>query len=264
VGLPPDVAAFRKVRAACQSVRAALIARTTGWARPGGVPVEAGVADVAALRSAVEAAIPHPLEADEVALGRWSPFLAAAVVAGAGRLGQGKSAPLPLEDASWFAQRLTGAAFSATPTVDGAPAEAGSLCYVESMPAMAPVLARAGRTVWARLLGQLANAHRLLDVLEAELPRVATGRSARGGARAQGAGAGAGVADTSRGRLAHAVELEGGVVTSWRTVAPTEWTFHPQGVVPQVLEGLRSEEAEALAPFLVAGLDPCVACVVRR
>lgn len=58
------------------------------------------------------------------------------------------------------------------------------------------------------------------------------------------------------------METSGGVIISRQTVAPTEWRFHPEGAAARTLAGLAAEEASALAPFLVASLDPCVACRV--
>lgn len=261
VGLPPEIEAFRRVRGACQAVRAALVGQRS-WAMLGGVAVEGRSVSAGGLRSAVEAAIPSPIRADSAALARWSPFLAAALDAGAREQGQGSTLLLPLHEAAWFGRRLKDAGFSAKPTVHGAPAEAGSLTFVESFPVMASELAQRGRTIWARLLAQVVNVHRLVDVVEAALADRAVA-SARGGSATE-SGEGAGIADTSRGRLAHAVWLEDGVVISWRTVAPTEWTFHPQGAVATAMVG-RSEEAVArVVPFLVASLDPCVACALKR
>lgn len=265
VGRPPEVAPFRHVRGACQAARSSLVGAAP-WARLGGVEVSGG-ASVAGLRAAVESAIPSPRARahDEGAFGVWSPFLAAALGAGAREVGQGSAVPLlPLEGAAWFGRRLQSEArFSAAPTVDGTPAEAGSLCFVASEAPVEALLASGGRSVWARLVAQLANVHRLVAVVEAAAQRARGGRpvaAAEPGATVVGAGAG--IADTSRGRLAHAVETRGGVITSWRTVAPTEWSFHPEGAAARALAALTADEAFALAPFLVASLDPCVACRV--
>lgn len=259
VSLGPDVTSFRAVRSACQGLRVGLIGARP-WARVGGVELVGTRVDVGPLRAAM-AAIPRADSTTDEALGSWSPFLARALDAGAQTLGGAATPLVPLEDAAWFARRLgDDGTFSAAPTVDGRPAEAGCLAFVASQPAVAAALAREGRTVWVRLLAQLEDAHRLVEVVEASVGQVAGGRPAT--APGAGSGAGAGVADTSRGRLAHAVWVREGVVTSWRTVAPTEWSFHPRGVVKEVLGRLEAEAAVSLAPFLVASLDPCVACRV--
>ena len=191
--------------------------------------------------------VPNPLEAGEAALGRWSPFLAAAVAAGARRLGRTDTPLVRIEGAGWFARHLGDATFSATPTLDdGAPAEAGSLGYVQDVAPVDAVLAAEGRTVWARLLGQITNLHRLIDLVDGALVRIPSPPDDTATPTSRGR---SGVADTSRGRLAHAVQIEDCRVTFWRTVAPTEWSFHPRGVVPSALVGLEVPAAEALVPF---------------
>lgn len=78
-------------------------------------------------------------------------------------------------------------------------------------------------------------------------------------------GAGLGVVEAGRGRLAHYVALQDGRVTRWRILAPTEWNFHPRGPLAEALGGLPPGPATATqraAQWLVAALDPCVACTV--
>lgn len=255
---PPQVEPLRAVRAACQALRVGLTQRVP-WVRPGGAALRCPPAGTEALREVVARSVPNPLEAGEAALGRWSPFLAAAVAAGARRLGRTDTPLVRIEGAGWFARHLGDATFSATPTLDdGAPAEAGSLGSVQDVAPVDVVLAAEGRTVWARLLGQITNLHRLIDLVDGALVRISGARPTT--LRRPPPEAGAGVADTSRGRLAHAVQIEDCRVTFWRTVAPTEWSFHPRGIVPSALVGLEVPAAEALVPFLVASRDPCVAC----
>jgi uptake hydrogenase large subunit len=257
VGRPAEIEPLRAVRAACQTLRLSLTERVP-WVMPGGAALRGPPAGMGRLREVVARSVPNPLEAGEAALGRWSRFLAAAVEAGARGLGRTDTPLVGIEGAEWFARHLGDPAFSATPTLDGAPAESGSLGYVQEVAPVDAVLAAEGRTVWARLLAQLTNLHRLIDLVDGALVRIPGARLAT--PRQPPPRAGAGVADTSRGRLAHAVRIEGGRITFWRTVAPTEWSFHPRGIVPSALVGLEVRAAEALAPFLVASLDPCVAC----
>ena len=69
--------------------------------------------------------------------------------------------------------------------------------------------------------------------------------------------------ETSRGLLAHVVTLERGVVKRWRTVAPTEWNFHPEGPLASALRGLPAEGLAEQAALAVTALDPCVGHEVR-
>ena len=66
--------------------------------------------------------------------------------------------------------------------------------------------------------------------------------------------AGLGVVETARGRLIHFAKQQGGVITDYRILAPTEWNFHPKGVAVQALAGLSGEKAQAV----VNAIDPCV------
>ncbi len=79
-------------------------------------------------------------------------------------------------------------------------------------------------------------------------------------------GRGFGTAATSRGPVLHTVEIEQRQVVGWRVVAPTEWTFHPEGPVREALVGLAApdvQEATRWAQWAVATLDPCVKFGVR-
>ncbi|MCY1312310.1 hypothetical protein D9M70_627220 [compost metagenome] len=51
-------------------------------------------------------------------------------------------------------------------------------------------------------------------------------------------------------------------VAACRVLAPTEWNFHPQGVVAQTIAALDggqpAENAERRVRLLMAAFDPCV------
>jgi len=67
--------------------------------------------------------------------------------------------------------------------------------------------------------------------------------------------------ETARGLLMHEVALDGDVVTDYHIAAPTEWNFHPHGVLHDHLLGADAHDREALqqqVARLVTTLDPCV------
>ncbi|WP_373507775.1 nickel-dependent hydrogenase large subunit, partial [Thiocapsa sp.] len=79
---------------------------------------------------------------------------------------------------------------------------------------------------------------------------------------ASASGIGLGRVFAARGLLAHLVRVEDGRVRDYRILAPTEWNFHPRGVVARALESLPPGPEEQLrrqAELLITAIDPCVA-----
>jgi hypothetical protein len=71
------------------------------------------------------------------------------------------------------------------------------------------------------------------------------------------------LAEAARGALLHRVEVADGLVQRYQILAPTEWNFHPDGVVAQGLEriarsGVGGTELERLARLYITAVDPCV------
>jgi Ni,Fe-hydrogenase I large subunit len=165
----------------------------------------------------------------------------------------------------WFAERLAAdPSFSAIPSMDGQPAETGALARTAGTALMASLTSLFGNGLLPRLTA------RVIDL--AALPqrmREAAGRIAAEAAdtppstSSDATGTGVGTADTARGRLAHWVALRHGIVTGYRTVAPNEWNFHPQGALARGLIGLPADDdLTARVGLLIAALDPCVPCHV--
>jgi hypothetical protein len=74
-------------------------------------------------------------------------------------------------------------------------------------------------------------------------------------------GIGRALVETARGLLMHEVVLDGARIAEYLIVAPTEWNFHPYGVMHNCLFDEVAREREALQQHvarLVATLDPCV------
>jgi coenzyme F420-reducing hydrogenase alpha subunit len=79
-------------------------------------------------------------------------------------------------------------------------------------------------------------------------------------------GVGIGQVEAARGRLVHRVEMDGGCVHRYQILAPTEWNFHPAGVVARGLAQLPGSDAAGLqrqAAMLVNTVDPCVGYDLR-
>jgi len=72
--------------------------------------------------------------------------------------------------------------------------------------------------------------------------------------------------ETARGLLMHEIILDGDRVQDYVIVAPTEWNFHPQGVLPKLIQGTSTHDRDALqhhVALLIATLDPCVPWVLE-
>jgi hypothetical protein len=68
--------------------------------------------------------------------------------------------------------------------------------------------------------------------------------------------------EMARGLLLHWVQLDAeGRVADYRVLAPTEWNFHPQGVLAKALATLAPNDT-ASASALAAAFDACVECQV--
>jgi hypothetical protein len=67
--------------------------------------------------------------------------------------------------------------------------------------------------------------------------------------------------DTARGRLFHWVDVRDGRIARYRTLAPTEWNFHPCGPLARGLAGEPAQDAaltRRAVDLLVTAVDPCV------
>ncbi len=153
-----------------------------------------------------------------------------------------------------------GAGFSTRPAIDGGQPETTAFMRHLDAPLVADLRARFGDGILARIVA------RQLEVvsLATELAQL-DDSSDLGAAPFQPAGAsrmaGEGFAaiETARGRLIHAVRLQGGSVTDYRILAPTDWNFHPTGPVARRLSTLggRGSGIEQRARLLIDAFDPC-------
>lgn len=114
---------------------------------------------------------------------------------------------------------------------------------------------------WRRMSGNDPAARMLARLVE--LAAAATGRFIGTTLRAWTLGTGEGIAavETARGPLLHHVQLDGHRVESYHVLAPTEWNFHPRGLLVQAAR-LRDRQRESLRDWVLA-LDPCETCRVE-
>lgn len=275
LGEAPQPKELAVLRAAAAAIHPALYPARDGLRLGGGSlrPDRAALtAAIAALRKGVERAVfAAPAPTDVAALERWAEAggtgaarlirrVLAPGMAGFGACGVAALEPHP---AGWFGERLSvDAEFSARPRQDGAPAHTGPLARRTAHPLVAALLARHGSGLAAHAAARLVElaglAERLAswaDRLDDAEPAPDTGATRRG--------AGSGVVETARGRLAHWLRLEDGRIADYRIAAPTEWNFAADGPLARGLEGTAADVGLAeRAGLLVAALDPCVASAI--
>lgn len=261
----PDVERFVQVRRLSQRLAGALYPHGDGL-RPGASSLEPKRDEIADTAATLEAAFDRERPPDDVAAaGDWirdSDAMGARLIA-------------HLFDRSWAglapAAHLAGrlevkdvqaaldgdaARFSARPTHEGRPIEFGPLARHANDDRVRAVLSAWGPGLATRIWARSVDIAERLD----ELTKLAAAVAA---APAQpelicDAGNGTGMAETTRGPLIHRIEWTEGRVTRWSRVAPTEWTFHPEGIATQSLVGWPVHEAQLRARMLFWVLDPCV------
>ncbi len=147
--------------------------------------------------------------------------------------------------------------FALRPQWHGACAQSGSWTRLNDPTPYRPL------TPWA-LLGSL-----VAELIRLCLPDAA-GQSGAGwlsfGSLATGPRQGLAWVEMARGLLVHQVEVDStgrdARVLACRVLAPTEWNFHPQGVVAQRIAALDAAEPPAAVErrvrLLMAAFDPCV------
>jgi uptake hydrogenase large subunit len=167
---------------------------------------------------------------------------------------------------SWFAARLAAdPGFSSRPHHDGSPAHTGPLARHADHPLVASVQAAHGVGVVALMAARLADMAELPRRMAAAIRQIGQpASSTKAETETAPPGVGCGVVETARGTLAHWLRLGAdGRIADYRTVAPTEWNFAPDGPLARGLIGLPGgSDVVARAGLLVALLDPCVACAV--
>jgi coenzyme F420-reducing hydrogenase alpha subunit len=263
IGAPLETERVRALRAATAALRDAIDPARASL-RGGDctlTPAPEKVAEALARIEALVGEIVRELPDDADGLEAWargsrtpaSSFVRHLLATSTASVGASDVSLLPELGARWFAERLSSdATFGAWPTMDGAARESGPLARAATAPRVASVIARHGRGALARVVARLTEL--------ASLPLRVRAVLAAGEVAELGAEGGCGIADTARGRLAHWARIESGVVVDWRFVAPTEWTFHPDGAFPRGLVGAPAHEAARAVQVHLAALDPCVPC----
>jgi len=149
-------------------------------------------------------------------------------------------------------------AFAAHAAIQGRPVDVSAYARRRASESVRAAEARHGRGLLARLVARRADALAdvaLLDASVAELARTPSHGPESGPSRGEGVGC----ATTARGPIHYWVRADERSVALVRSVAPTDWTFHPAGVLRDALVGAPSSPTLGRdAGWLVLALDPCV------
>ena len=173
----------------------------------------------------------------------------------------GRNAVRPLPDAALpeLAAALAGPdadAFVAEPAWKRLPRETTPFARKREAPLIAALAAEHGNGLLPRLTALLVE---LAEQLVALASTATAGPEPAAVVEPDAPpGTGTGSAPAARGLLVHRVVLDGERVASYRILAPTEWNFHPAGVVAAGLAGLGSAATERAARLYITAVDPCV------
>ncbi|KQB60769.1 hypothetical protein AE621_03905 [Acidovorax sp. SD340] len=153
--------------------------------------------------------------------------------------------------------RLLGSTLVSTPLFALQPQWGGGCAHTGSWARLNAPEEATPLTPWAQLGCRLAELVRLC------LPGEGQGAGwLAWGALATGSNQGLAWVEMARGLLVHHVVLDGACarVVACRVLAPTEWNFHPIGVVAQRVSRLDGYTPDALRQLrlLMAAFDPCV------
>ena len=150
--------------------------------------------------------------------------------------------------------------FSQTPRWQGRCFETTPLNRQLSQPLVADLHNRYGNGLLIRILSRLFEVA-LLPLELKQLFILIKNDAAMPIQSAVGNGIGLAQVQAARGLLIHRLELRQGRVYDYRIVAPTEWNFHPEGVVASGLKQLRAgspNELQRQAELFINAVDPCV------
>ena len=136
--------------------------------------------------------------------------------------------------------------------------EQGALMRQWSAPPVRRMRAKYGAGLAARLSAGHSDLRAIVDALGLVLREGCTDTLT---VKLTQDGQGTAQVETVRGKLRHQVSVQHSRITAYQIDAPTEANFHPDGVVPQGLQGADATDIAALrraAQLHILAIDPCV------
>ncbi|MDO6460936.1 nickel-dependent hydrogenase large subunit [Granulosicoccaceae sp. 1_MG-2023] len=146
--------------------------------------------------------------------------------------------------------------FVAYPQWQGSSYETGPFARQATQPLSQALITQHGLGVLPRMASRLTELLQMVQTIDAWLAGASLFR-----ARTPEKAFGLAQLEAARGRLIHYVETDDDRILRYRIVAPTEWNFHPQGILARMLDALPQQASASLrekAELLISLADPCV------
>ncbi len=154
--------------------------------------------------------------------------------------------------------------FIASPIWEGLPHETSALSRCHQHPLLKLLLAHCGTGLLTRHVSRLVELalifarikHMIGQLVSPSLPT----QIRRDTSISTTTDIGVGMVEASRGILIHGAFLEGKLIKDYKILAPTEWNFHPEGVLASALLNIKgTDEAhiKRIANLLIPAIDPC-------
>lgn len=178
-------------------------------------------------------------------------------------LGQSKTALLTQPDLTAIAHQLNSTeadAFIAAPSLNGRCQETTPLARMAQAPLIISLTRIQGRGLLVRFAALLIELAQHLSKLGADHQSPPSALTLLADPHT-----GLAAVEAARGLLVHRIIVRDGLIERHQVLAPTEWNFHPQGILRQALGELPPEnkttdrsETERLTRLLITAIDPCV------
>lgn len=153
--------------------------------------------------------------------------------------------------------------FIAQPDWHGKPFETTTLSRQQSHPLIKNLRQKFQNTLITRWLARLVELAGIPDHLRSLLIKLKRPDLTP---IEQSASLGIAQIEAARGKLIHRVKIEKNRISQYQILAPTEWNFHPRGLIQQSLSRIQaSDKAETnrIARLLINAIDPCVGYALR-
>jgi coenzyme F420-reducing hydrogenase alpha subunit len=182
---------------------------------------------------------------------------------GMAELGQSGIEALPEIDDGQLHQYMQQAdAFITCPEWQERPHETSSLTRQARHPLIKEMMPVYGKGLLTRLTARLLELASIPDRLMELMYGITQETEALVSvSNASASATGLGVVEAARGRLVHRASVMDNAIKHYQILAPTEWNFHPKGLVAEGLLGLPSGGESAMreqASLFINAIDPCV------